>query len=105
MILAMRLAKKLGIVILAGLKHQRINDLDAMEIYKRELTIRAVRGHDLRSVIPAIKLLESGRYDLTPLMTHRYSLDEVGRALDTMAGRGDSESIHLTVMPKRGLAV
>jgi threonine dehydrogenase-like Zn-dependent dehydrogenase len=105
LILAMRLAKKLGIVILAGGKHQRINDLDAMEIYKRELTIRAVRGHDVRSVTPAIKLLESGRYDLTSLMTHRYTLDEVGRALDTMAGRGDVDSIHLTVMPTRSRAV
>jgi threonine dehydrogenase-like Zn-dependent dehydrogenase len=102
--LAMRLARKLGVVILAGAKHERVRDLDAMEIYKKELTVRGVRGHDLRSVEPALRLIESGRYDLAPLLTHRYTLDEVARALATVGGRGDADAIHLTVVPDRSPA-
>lgn len=97
--LAAQLARKLGVVILAGGKHEPLNDFDAMEIYRKELTIRGVRGHDLRSVVPALALIESGRYDLEPLMTHRYTLEEVGRALETIGGRGDPDTIHLTVLP------
>jgi threonine dehydrogenase-like Zn-dependent dehydrogenase len=102
--LATRLARKLGVVILAGAKHELVRDLDAMEIYKKELTVRGVRGHDLRSVEPALRLIESGRYDLEPLLTHRYTLDDVARALATIGGKGDDDSIHLTVMPHRSSA-
>jgi threonine dehydrogenase-like Zn-dependent dehydrogenase len=97
--LAATLARKLGTVILAGGKHEPLDDFDTMEIYRKELTLRGVRGHDVRSVVPAIKLIESGKYDLEPLMTHRYMLNEVQRALETIGGRGDADAIHLTVLP------
>lgn len=99
--LALRLARKLGVVILAGAKHEPVRELDAMEIYKKELTVRGVRGHDLRSVEPALRLIASRRYDFAPLLTHRYTLDEVARALATVGGRGDADAIHLTVVPER----
>lgn len=97
--LALRLARKLGVVILAGQKHSLVSDFDSMEIYRKELLVRGVRGHDLRSVIPAIKLIESGKYPLEKMATHTYSLEEVGRALSTIGGRGDADAIHLSVMP------
>ncbi len=99
--LASRLARKLGVVILAGGKRESLHEFDPMEIYRKELTIRGVRGHDLRSVVPAIKLLESEKYDVAPLLTHRYGLDQVGRALETLGGRGDADAIHITVLPRR----
>ncbi|MFN2459594.1 MAG: zinc-binding dehydrogenase [Candidatus Velthaea sp.] len=97
--LAMRLVRKLGVVIMAGAKHERMNDLDSMQIYAKELTVRGVRGHDIRSVVPAIALIESGRYDFTPLLTHRYGLNDVARALATIGGRADADAIHLNVVP------
>jgi threonine dehydrogenase-like Zn-dependent dehydrogenase len=97
--LALELARKLGIVILAGQKHSPVPNFDSMSIYRRELTVRGVRGHDLRSVVPAIKVIESGKYPLERMLTHLYSLDEVGQALSTIGGQGDSDSIHLSVMP------
>jgi threonine dehydrogenase-like Zn-dependent dehydrogenase len=97
--LAPKLARKLGIVILAGQKHSPVPSFDSMEIYKKELTVRGVRGHDLRSVVPAIKIIESGEYPLEEMLTHLYSLEDVGRALSTIGGEGDPDSIHLSVMP------
>lgn len=99
--LALELARKLGVVILAGQKHSPVPSFDSMSIYNKELTVRGVRGHDLRSVIPAIKLLESGRYPLEGMLTHLYSLEEVGRALSTIGGKGDPDAIHLSVIPVR----
>lgn len=96
---ALKVSKKLGTVLLAGLKYSSIQDFDTTEIYKKELTVRGVRGHDLRSVIPAIKLIESGKYPLQKMVTHTYTLNEVGRALSTIGGKGDVNPIHLTVMP------
>ncbi|MCU1352578.1 MAG: threonine dehydrogenase [Acidimicrobiales bacterium] len=41
----------------------------------------------LAGVRAAAEAVASGRLDPTPLLTHRYALDEVGRALDAMAER------------------
>ena len=99
LMLALELARKLGVVILAGQKHSPVHNFDSMSIYRKELAIRGVRGHDLRSVVPALKIIESGKYPLEEMLTHLYSLEEVGRALSTIGGKGDPDSIHLSVMP------
>lgn len=97
--LAPALARKLGFVILAGQKHAPVPHFDSMGIYQKELTVRGVRGHDLRSVTPAIQTLESGKYPLENMVTHLYSLEEVSRALSTIGGKGDDDAIHLWACP------
>ncbi|QIN79968.1 zinc-binding dehydrogenase [Rubrobacter marinus] len=97
--LALEFTRKLGVVILAGQKHEPVPAFDSMAIYRKELTVRGVRGHDLRSVAPAIKIIESGRYPLEKMLTHLYPLEEVGRALSTIGGKGDRNAIHLSVLP------
>lgn len=53
----------------------------ADEILKKPATLRGVRGHDPRSVEPALRLIVSGRYPLEAICTHTYVLDELDAGL------------------------
>jgi threonine dehydrogenase-like Zn-dependent dehydrogenase len=55
---------------------------------------------DATANVKAIALLESGRFPLEKLHTHTFGLDEVGRAIETLAGETDDKSaIHVSVQP------
>jgi len=56
------------------------------KIVLNEIRIQEVYSHDLRSVIPAIKLIESRKYPLEELVTHRFSLEEAEKAILTAGG-------------------
>ena len=56
------------------------------KIALNEIRIQGVYSHDLRSVIPAIKIIESRKYPLEKLVTHRFSLQEAEKAILTAGG-------------------
>jgi threonine dehydrogenase-like Zn-dependent dehydrogenase len=93
------LTRKLGTIILAGAKYGPVPNFYSSKLHQKELTMKGVRGHDLRSVEPAIRLIESGTFPLEQMCTHTYSLADVGRALSTVGGQGDPDSIHVSVVP------
>jgi threonine dehydrogenase-like Zn-dependent dehydrogenase len=97
--IAADLARKLGTIILAGAKYGPVPSFFSTRIHQKELTMKGVRGHDVRSVEPAIALIESGAFPLERMCTHSYSLEGVGRALSTVGGQGDRDSIHVSVVP------
>jgi len=37
-----------------------------------------------------MRLVESGRVDLTPLITHVFSLDDIGKAYELFGSRGEN---------------
>lgn len=99
---AMSIATKRGRVVLAGGKGGRAtstfsNDL----VLRQELRILGVRGHDRRSVVPALDLIASDADRLAALCTHSYPLEETGEALATFGERTDPSAIHLTVVVER----
>ena len=96
---ALALAAKRGTVILVGSKHGKPVSFMNDTVVRKELTIRGVRGHDHRSVEPAIEIIKSGRYPLELLSTHQLSLDEVDKALRLVGERTDPEAIHVNVVP------
>ncbi len=96
---ALRVAGKRGRVIVAGGVRGSVPDFSTSEIHRKELTIRGVRGHDFRSVLPAIELIASGRYPLAKLCTHRYGLEDVDFALRTAAGETEEKPIHISIVP------
>ena len=58
-----------------------------------------VRGHDQRSVAPAIDLIRSNRFPLHLLCTHAFGLHEADRALRVAGARLDREAIHVSIVP------
>ena len=89
-----------GRVVLAGLKGGREIPISTDLIINRALTIKGAFGVDFTANAKAIALLESGRFPLEKLHTHTFSLDEVGLAIDTLAGETDDKSaIHVSVQP------
>ena len=97
---AMEVVRKRGVVVLAGSKHgQPIPGFISDRIIRKELVVKGVRGHDFRSVEPAIALIESGEYPLREFCTHHFGLDQVDLALRTIGGEGEPNAIHITVFP------
>ena len=89
-----------GRVVLAGLKGGREIPLNTDLIINRAITVKGAFGVDATANKKAIALLESGRFPLEKLHTHTFSLDEVGVAIETLAGeRDDKTAIHVSVHP------
>ncbi len=101
---AVAMAAKRGVVILAGSKHgQPIADFPHDMVVRKEVTLRGVRGHDHRSVEPALAILAARHYPFELMTTHRFGLDEVDRALRMVGERTDPDAIHVNVCPTAAL--
>lgn len=97
---ALKSVKHGGRVVLAGLKGGQEIPLVTDTVIQRGLVIKGAFGVDAAANKKAIELLESGRFPLEKLHTHTFGLDEVGLAIDTLAGReGNGSAIHLSVHP------
>jgi threonine dehydrogenase-like Zn-dependent dehydrogenase len=97
---AVAMAAVRGTVVLAASKHRRpVAGFPHDAVVRKELRVLGVRGHDHRSVVPAIELIRSGRHPLHLLTTHRFPLDAVHEALETAGRRTDPAAIHVSVLP------
>jgi threonine dehydrogenase-like Zn-dependent dehydrogenase len=97
---ALAIAAKQGTVVLAASKHGKpVSGFEHDTVVRKELRLIGVRGHDLRSVAPAIELVRSNRFPLHLLCTHAFGLDEADRALRVAGARLDREAIHVSIVP------
>lgn len=69
------------------------------EIKKRYLTVKAPRGRSYRAVELALKYIASGRWPISDVCSHDFSLQEVDLAIKATAGREVEGAIHVTVNP------
>lgn len=97
---AVAMARIGGTIIVAGEAHDFAANFQPDQLFIKELTIKGVRGRTARDMKKAIKLLESGRYPLEKLATHHFTLNDVGRAISTVGGQGEPDSIHVSVLPE-----
>ena len=89
-----------GRVVLAGLKGHRDIPVATDLIVNRALTVKGAFGVDAAANKKAIELLESGRFPFERLHTHTFGLDDVGLAIETLAGETDDQSaLHVSVHP------
>jgi threonine dehydrogenase-like Zn-dependent dehydrogenase len=69
------------------------------DIKRGYFTVRAPRGHSYRSVDLALRLIASDRYPVEEMVSHRFALDQVDRAIRATAGKDVAGAIHVTVDP------
>jgi L-iditol 2-dehydrogenase len=74
----------------------KLPELNANEIYMRELTVTASYAAGARDMRAALELISSGRIDPLPLATHRLPLEETAEALE-LQRRG--EALKAVVLP------
>ena len=89
-----------GRVVLAGLKGRQPLELSTDLIINRALTVVGAFSVDSRGYAEAIRLIEAGRFPLERMHTHTFGLDDIGRAIETLAGEVPGEdAVHVAIVP------
>ena len=89
-----------GRVVLAGLKGGRPVELPTDLLINKSLTVMGAFSVDSRAYAEAIRLIETGRFPLERMHTHTFGLEDVPRAIETLAGEVPGENaVHVAIMP------
>jgi len=89
-----------GRVVLAGLKGGRPVELSTDLIINKALTVVGAFSVDSRAYAEAIRLIETGRFPLARMHTHTFGLDDIGRAIETLAGEvPGKDAVHVAIVP------
>jgi len=86
--LALDLARRGGTVVLYGIAGgRRRTELEADLFCLKDLHVHGVFAYTTRSFEQAMRLIESGRLDVAPLVTHTFALGEFQKAFDLLRER------------------
>src|ERR1700757_4930169 len=89
-----------GTIVLAGLKGHKDIPIPTDMLINKALTVKGAFSVDAAAYTDAIKLIESGKFPLEKMQTHKYGLDNVEHAIKLLAGEVPGEDgIHVAVMP------
>jgi threonine dehydrogenase-like Zn-dependent dehydrogenase len=95
---AVELVKMRGTIIMAGSAGKAAVGFYPDLLVRKEITMKGVRGRTGRDLKKALRLLESGKYPLKKLATHKFSIEETEKALLTIGGEGERGAIHISVV-------
>jgi threonine dehydrogenase-like Zn-dependent dehydrogenase len=92
-----------GTIVLAGVKGMKpVPDFVSDKVVLKEITIRGAIGVTWNAYEQAIRLIESRRWPLEKLQTHRFGLRDAELALRTLAGEVPGEhALHCCLLPER----
>ena len=84
---SLNLVRRMGTIVNAGTTSAVAPvPFDTQRIVRWEITYRGAYTHDTASVIPALRLAESGKYPLGSFITHRLGLAQAEHALRVVEG-------------------
>lgn len=103
---AFRFARKGGKIVLIGLA-SFVEKLDMTMIWLNELEVKgsfaystnSFEGRKQKTLQIAVELLKQRRIDLSPLITHRYSLEEYQQALFTAGNKTKQQALKVVFEP------
>ena len=84
--LALELVRPKGTVIAGSNPGSKLASFAPSVLPLKEIRYLGVNSHDTPAVRAAIKVVESRRYPIERMVTHRFSLDEADRAVRTAGG-------------------
>jgi threonine dehydrogenase-like Zn-dependent dehydrogenase len=89
-----------GTIVCAGLKGGRAVELPTDMLINKALTVKGAFSVDAAAYMDAIKLIESDKFPLHKMQTHKFGLDNVEHAIQLLAGEVPGEDgIHVAIMP------
>jgi len=94
---AVDMIKRMGKILLLSIPHAR-SDVDLGKVAKNNVCIYSVRGEGRANCRRAVSLLQTGRLDLKPLVTHTFPLEEIHSAFEAFTDRS-SGAIKVVVKP------
>jgi L-iditol 2-dehydrogenase len=86
---AMEMVRPGGTVLAFGILPAEVPSFWGYAMYFKELTLIGSRGMTPNDFTSAIRVVESGRLDLKPFVTHRFSLEQTKEALDLVNSGAD----------------
>lgn len=95
---AVELVKIRGIIVMAGGALKPAEGFYPDQLITKEITIKGVRGRTGKDLKKSLKIIESGKYPLHKLSTHKFTIEETKQALLTIGGEGDRNAIHISVV-------
>ena len=84
--LALELARPLGTVVVGSNTGEEEARIVASRMPVKELRVQGVNSHDTAAVRAAIKVVESRRYPIEKMVTHRFSLEQAETAVLAAGG-------------------
>jgi len=89
-----------GTIVLAGLKGHKDIPIPTDMLINKALTVKGAFSVDANGYTNAIRLIESGKFPLEKMQTHKFGLDDVEHAIKLLAGELPGEDgIHVAIMP------
>jgi threonine dehydrogenase-like Zn-dependent dehydrogenase len=89
-----------GTIVLAGLKGGREAEVPTDMLINKALTVKGAFSVDAAAYTDAITLIESGKFPLAKMQTHKFGLGDVPHAIELLAGEVPGEDgIHVAIMP------
>jgi L-iditol 2-dehydrogenase len=82
--------------VFAGLANEGWTEVAANLIHYNQLQVTGVTGARRSDYEVALSLIESGRVDVSDMVTHRFPLEDAAEAIETSA---DGEGIKVAVVP------
>jgi len=101
-IASLDLVKKGGTVILPGL-YGSSKEISLLldKVVLHEIRLQGVYSHDLTAVAPAVKIVESRKYPAEKMITHKFSLADAEKAVQTAGGeKKGEEPIKVVIKPQ-----
>jgi threonine dehydrogenase-like Zn-dependent dehydrogenase len=83
-------------IILAAAGREMLN-LGSMP--RKKIQLIKANGHSYEAVDLAIQFISSGKVPMDLISTHTYPLSRAKEALETLAGVGEPDAIHVSIMP------
>jgi alcohol dehydrogenase len=96
------LAKKRGTIINAGITGlEKVTPLLVDKIMFKEIRFQGAFSSDYKAYVQAVKIVESKKYPIEKMVTHKYPLDEAEKALKAVAGEIFEEyPIKAVILPR-----
>lgn len=95
----LHLVRKNGTVLVCGRKASPIPEFDTNILFKKNITVKGLRGHSYEAVELALSMLKSKDHPIEQMCTHNFNLNEVKSALEAVSGNAATFPIHCTVSP------
>jgi threonine dehydrogenase-like Zn-dependent dehydrogenase len=95
---AVELVRIRGIIVMAGGALKPAEGFYPDMLTVKEITVKGVRGRTAKELKKALRIIESGKYPLHKLSTHKFSIEETEKALLTIGGEGERGAIHISVV-------